>query len=327
MTHPESNSPRSTLSEHESKQLVARYGVPIATERVAQNADDAAVAATELGFPVVVKLCGDAIAHKTERDLVRLGLADADAVRAAAADLLAKARPEDGAVALLVAEMVRGKRELIAGLVRDPHFGPCVVLGLGGILTEALGDVVFAMAPIARHDALAMIDRLHASHLLTRPFRGEAAADADTLADVLVGLGNLAIERPDVASVDLNPLIVRSDGKVLAVDALVELENEARSDRAPFPRSEPQASGEVHQAGARTSNESRDPIVPRSEPQASGEVIKPSSRATKHSSPASARSSTRAASSSPAPPPIPASSASSRSTTCAPSATPARSSL
>src|SRR6185295_15727107 len=99
MTQPESNAtPRRTLSEHESKQLVARHGVPIAAERIVQSAAEAAAAAAQLGFPVVVKLCGDAIAHKTERDLVRLGLADAAAVQAAAAELLAKARPEDGSV-------------------------------------------------------------------------------------------------------------------------------------------------------------------------------------------------------------------------------------
>jgi len=248
MHTPESPMCSHTLSEHESKRLLAGYGVPVATERVVQDAEAAASAATAIGFPVVVKLCGDAIAHKAERDLVRLGLADANAARSAAAELLAKARPEDGAVSLLVAELVRGKRELIAGLVRDPSFGPCVLLGLGGILTEALGDVVFAAAPLEPADALAMIGRLRASHLLTKPFRGEAAVDAEALALVLVGLGRLAVERPDVVSVDLNPLIVRSDGKPIAVDALVEIEPVTRSGEAPFPRSEPQASGEIHQA-------------------------------------------------------------------------------
>jgi acetyltransferase len=212
-----------TLSEHESKAILGAAGVPIAREAVAADAAAAARAAESLGFPVVLKLCGDAIAHKTERDLVRLGLGDAAAVRRAAGELLAKARPEDGAVSLLVAEMVRGRRELIAGLVRDPQFGPCVLLGLGGILTEALGDVVFAAAPLTRADALAMIGRLRASHLLTKPFRGEPPVDAEALAAVLVGLGRLAIERPDVASIDVNPLIVRGDGKPVAVDALVEL--------------------------------------------------------------------------------------------------------
>ena len=153
----------STLSEFASKQLLASYGVPVSRERLAEDAASAASAAAEIGFPVVLKLCGRAIAHKTERDLVRLGLASAEAVRAAAEDLLARSRPEDGEVGLLVAEMVAGRRELIAGLVRDPQFGPCVVLGLGGILTEALGDVVFAAAPLSRREARQLVHRLAAS--------------------------------------------------------------------------------------------------------------------------------------------------------------------
>jgi acyl-CoA synthetase (NDP forming) len=196
--------------------------VPVCREALAPSAEAAVAAAQALGFPVVVKLCGDAIAHKTERDLVRLGLGDAAAVGAAAAELLARARPEDGEVALLVAEQVAGRRELLAGLVRDPHFGPCVVLGLGGILAEALGDVVFAAAPLSRAEARAMIGRLRASRLLTEPFRGDPPLDVGALADVLVALGRLAEARPDVRSVDVNPLLVRG-GMPVAVDALVEL--------------------------------------------------------------------------------------------------------
>lgn len=225
-----------TLSEHASKQLLAAHAVPFAAERLVEDVEAAVAAARELGHPVVAKLCGDAIAHKTERDLVRLGLADDEAVRAAAEDLLARARPEDGPVSLLVAEMVRGRRELIAGLVRDPQFGPCVVLGLGGILTEALGDAVFAAAPLDAAEAKRMIGRLHASHLLEKPFRGEPAVDADALAEVLVGLSRLGVERPDVRSVDLNPLIVR-DGRPIAVDALVEL-GEPEPARALAPELE-----------------------------------------------------------------------------------------
>jgi len=239
MAHP-SDATRRTLSEHDSKDLLAAFGVPVAHERLAPDPAAAARAAEMLGFPVVVKLCGDAIAHKTERDLVRLGLGDRAAVERAADDLWAKRRAEDGDVALLVAEMVRGRRELIAGLVRDPQFGPCVVLGLGGILTEALRDVVFALAPLSRDDARRMAEGLRASHLLTKPFRGEPAVDPDALADVLVGLGRLAVERPDVASVDVNPLIVRADGKPVAVDALVELgpPAEAAVSRTPTPDAE-----------------------------------------------------------------------------------------
>ncbi len=226
-----------TLSEHDSKALVARYGVPAAREALARSAEDAAREAARIGFPVAIKLCGEAIAHKTERDLVRLGLADAAAVRAAAEELLSRRRPEDGEVSLLVAEMVRGRRELIAGLVRDPQFGPCVLLGLGGILTEALGDVVFAAAPLTHAEARGMIRGLRASRLLTEPFRGEPPVHEDVLADVLVGLGRLAAERPDVRSADVNPLIVR-DGLPVAVDALVVLgepdpPEPARGDRDP----------------------------------------------------------------------------------------------
>jgi acetyltransferase len=211
-----------TLSEQASKQLVQQYGVPTAIERQAADPSQAAAAAREVGFPVVLKLNGDNIAHKTERDLVRLGLADEAAVQAAAEDLLSRARPEDGEVDLIIAEMVAGKRELICGLHRDPQFGPCVVLGLGGILTEVLGDVVFAAAPLDHAAALAMLERLEARDLLLKPFRGEPAVDADALADLLVGLGRLGVERADVASVDLNPVILNG-ARPIAVDALVEL--------------------------------------------------------------------------------------------------------
>ena len=204
-----------TLSEHASKRLLAEYGLPVAREELVGTPAEAAEAAARIGFPIVLKLCGDAISHKTERDLVRLGLADTEAVRGAAEALLAKRRPEDGEVGLLVAEMVAGRRELIAGMVRDPQLGPCVMLGLGGILTEALGDVVFASAPLDEAEARRLPERLAASHLLTQPFRGEPAVDLDVLAAILTGLSRLAIERPEIASVDVNPLIVR-DGRPLA---------------------------------------------------------------------------------------------------------------
>jgi acetyltransferase len=227
-----------TLSEHASKQLLAGYGVSVARERLAAAPDEAAAAAAELGFPVALKLCGERIAHKTERDLVRLGLGSPEAVRAAAAELLDRRRPEDGEVSLLVAEMVRGRRELIAGLVQDPQLGPCVMLGLGGILAEAIGDVVFASAPLGVSEARALPGRLTAGRLLSRPFRGEPAVDADALAQVLLGLGRLAVERPEVQSVDVNPLVVR-DGVPVAVDALVVLgDGPATAGREASPPSD-----------------------------------------------------------------------------------------
>jgi acetyltransferase len=216
------NAPGTTLSEAASKALLRAYGVPMADEREVSTAEDAAHAAGAVGFPVVVKLCGDAIAHKTERGLVKLRLADAAAVQAAAGELLGKATPADGEVSLLVAPMISGNRELIAGVVRDPQFGANVMLGVGGVLAEAVADVVFRPVPISEVDAYEMIDGLATQKLLGE-FRGEAAVDAPSLAAVLMGLSALAEARPDVVSVDVNPLIVRADGTPVAVDALVEL--------------------------------------------------------------------------------------------------------
>ena len=210
-----------TLSEAASKELLATFGVPFPTERVVSTAADAEAAATEIGFPVVVKLGGDAIAHKTERGLVRLGLGSVDQVRDAAEALLAAATPEDGEVHLLVAPMLRATRELIAGLHDDPQFGMTVMLGVGGILAESVADVTFRLVPITRVDAEEMIDDL-ALQALLGPFRGEPAVDRAAVADVLLGLSDAAAQRADIASADLNPLLV-VDGRPVAVDALVEV--------------------------------------------------------------------------------------------------------
>ena len=226
MAIPETTSPGSsastTLSERDSKALLAAFGVPIAAERVVLDAEQAAEAADAVGYPVVVKLNGDGIAHKTERGLVRLRLGDRAAVLSAGQELLDAARPDDGEVSLLVAPMISGNRELIAGVIRDPQFGPTVMLGVGGVLAEAVADVVFRPAPLDAMTASDMIDDL-ATQKLLGPFRGEATVDRDQLVTLLVGLGRLVTERDDVASVDINPLIVQPSGEVVAVDGLVEL--------------------------------------------------------------------------------------------------------
>ena len=231
-TTPDRTGAHTTLSETDSKALLAEYGVPIAAERVALDAHGAGAAADDVGYPVVAKLNGDAIAHKTERGLVKLRLADRAAVEAAAGELLAAATPDDGAVTVLVAPMISGNRELIAGVVRDPQFGPTVMLGVGGILAEAVADVVFRPAPVDEVTASEMIDDL-ATQKLLGAFRGERAVERSQLVDVIVGLGRLAAERSDVASVDINPLIVQPDGSLVAVDGLVELG--AAGDVGPRP--------------------------------------------------------------------------------------------
>lgn len=209
-----------TLSEQASKDLLAPFGVPFAREVLAVDAAAAADAAAGMGGPVVLKLCGGAIAHKSERGLVRLGVAAAD-VEQVAAELLAQGRPEDDVEGVLVAEMLHGHRELIAGVAVDPQFGPTVLLGLGGVLAEAVADVSVRVLPIDRTDALEMVEDLSSQRLLGE-FRGEPAVDREALADVLLALGAAVAARPELRAVDLNPLVVH-DGRPVAVDALVEV--------------------------------------------------------------------------------------------------------
>ena len=223
-----------TLSEAESKALLARHGIPVPAEELVDSAEEAAAAAGRIGYPVVVKLCGRAIAHKTERGLVKLNLRDAAAVDAAATELLAAARPEDwggspaapeaqNAVGLLVGAMVSGARELIAGFVRDDEFGPCVMLGIGGIFAEALGDVAFRLAPLQPLDADELIDDL-SNQALLGALRGEPPVDRAALAGIVRGLAELGEGDERIRSIDLNPLIVSDGGVPTAVDALVELD-------------------------------------------------------------------------------------------------------
>ena len=220
-----------TLSEAESRRIVAGYGVPVSPFVTGTTTADvlAAVDADPtVEFPVVAKLCGRAIAHKTERGLVRLRLADRDALAAACDDLLAKALPEDGAVEVLVSTMVDGNRELIAGLNDDPQFGMTVMIGVGGILAEAIRDVSFRLAPITEIDASEMVDDL-ATQRLFEAFRGEPEADRGAIVAALVALARVGAEEPGVRSADLNPLIL-VDGRPVAVDALLELDEEAMTD-------------------------------------------------------------------------------------------------
>jgi len=214
---------QSALSEYESKQLLAKYGIPITVERLAKTADDATAAAAEIGYPVVLKACGPEITHKTERELVVVGVRNSEELRFAFDKINANLgdTPSDG---VLVQQMISGERELVIGLIRDPQFGPCVMFGLGGIFTEILKDTSFRVAPITEEDALQMMDDIRAKDILG-PVRRMAPADKPQLAKALVGLGQIGIEQDDVAEIDVNPLIIAQDGSPVAVDALVVLKS------------------------------------------------------------------------------------------------------
>ncbi len=218
------------LDEYHSKKVLAAYDVPVVSERLTADLPGALDAAGKLGFPVVLKVCGSAVAHKTELNLVETNIATPEALENAFNRLRPAA--EEAKAAILVQKMVSGKRELVLGMSRDPVFGPCVMLGLGGIFTEVLSDVSFRVAPIDPDDAREMMSELKASRLLG-PFRGMAAVDTEVLARCLVSLGRLAVEHPEIKEIDINPAMIE-DGRPVAVDALVVLAKaESAPDEAP----------------------------------------------------------------------------------------------
>jgi acetate---CoA ligase (ADP-forming) subunit beta len=210
---------RHVLSEYESKLLLARYGIPVTREIVVEDETDLISAARDIGFPLVLKGCSSEISHKTETNVIRLDIRTEEEASTAFRQIKANMNGRAGGV--LVQEMVRGQRELMAGLTRDPQFGPCVMFGLGGIFTEILKDVSFRLAPLKRLDALDMMQEIK-GHRILEAVRGMEPADTDMLAQVLIRLGDIGVENDPIKEIDVNPLIIRN-GKPVAVDALVVL--------------------------------------------------------------------------------------------------------
>jgi acyl-CoA synthetase (NDP forming) len=215
--------PARALPERESLALVAEAGIPVTALRAAADAGGAVVAARELGGSVVLKLDAVGLAHKSDAGAVRLGLSGDAEVAGAADDLLALGRQlsADGVIVrgLLVEPMAGPGLELIVGLIRDPGFGPLVVVGLGGVLAEILDDVVVRLAPLALEEAAAMLDDLRGARLLDG-VRGRPPADRAAIAGIIVGVASLGVDRPEIAAIDLNPIVSGPAG-TLAVDALV----------------------------------------------------------------------------------------------------------
>ena len=221
---------RTTLTESESKALLAEYGVPVVEEKIADSPENAAELAVETGFPVVLKGLGESLTHKSEMGLVAVGLNDKEAVSASAKGM--QSRAGDALEGFLVQPLVQGDREFVAGLFTDPVFGPVIMFGLGGVFTEALSDVAFRLAPCSEKDLSTMPDEILAKKLLGE-FRGQAAADRQAILNALSGLSRLAADNPRVAEVDINPLKIGPDGSVLAVDALVVLGEEKQEIKHP----------------------------------------------------------------------------------------------
>jgi acetate---CoA ligase (ADP-forming) len=203
--------PEVWLDAEATRGLLEAYGVPVVPERVAQTVDKAVAAASELGLPVVLKTAA-AGAHKTEQGGIALDLRNEEQVRAAAKRI---------GTPVLVQPMISGGSELLAGIVQDPIFGPLVAFGPGGVFAELIGAATFRIAPLTDVDADELVREGKAGRLVAG-YRGTPAADTSTLVDLLYRLSLLAVELPEVAELDLNPVIALPD-RCVAVDARIRL--------------------------------------------------------------------------------------------------------
>lgn len=218
---------RRTLTEAEAKALLEPTGITTPESRVVDGAGEAVEAAEAIGYPVVVKVSAGEITHKSEWHAgigVALDLPDAAAVRAAA-DTIRSGLDEEGLDGQLLVEAAVDtdrRTELILGGARRPSFGPTVLLGLGGVVAEALDDVTHRLAPLTVMDAKAMMDELRGSVLLDG-YRGQRPVDRGVVATAIVSLGELLVESEEIAEIDVNPFVV-GGGEPIALDALVVLE-------------------------------------------------------------------------------------------------------
>ncbi len=209
------------LVEDEAKKIFKLFDIPIVEEKRETDVNRILEACQKTGFPVVIKGIGANILHKTESGLVRVGLNTEDQVCDAVREM--KKSAEDDIEAFLIQPVVSGKREFVAGMFKDPQFGPVIVFGLGGILTEALKDIVFKIAPLNDADMDDMFEQLSSKKLLNE-FRGEKAVNKEAVKKILKGLSDIALTYQNIREIDINPLIIQPDGSPLAVDGLIVLE-------------------------------------------------------------------------------------------------------
>ncbi|RYH12299.1 acetate--CoA ligase family protein [Tropicimonas sp. IMCC6043] len=214
-----------SLAEHRAKAALAAYGLPMVEDQIVHSPDEALSAADRIGYPVVLKGLADGLEHKSDAGLVRLGLSTTAEIEAAFADLASRLKGHtlDGAPApCLVQQMVRGGVEAILGMQNDPDFGPMILVGVGGVMTELLEDVALRRAPLTTEDARQMIDETRLGRLLDG-FRGAPRADRAALETAILRLSDFALDHADaVQSIDINPVIVLPEGSgCVAVDGLI----------------------------------------------------------------------------------------------------------
>ncbi len=209
---------RSSLTAPEGKLLCDAYGIPVPKEVVSASAEDAAKAATEMGYPVVMKIVSPDILHKTEAGGVIVGVASADEAKAGYDKILANAKSykADAKIeGIQVQQMLKGGTEVIVGSITDGSFGKLVAFGLGGVLVEVLKDITFRLAPATKEDALSMLDGIQAKEML-HGVRGGDAVNRDALADIIVRVSKLVSDFPEIIELDLNPVFATKDDAIAA---------------------------------------------------------------------------------------------------------------
>lgn len=209
---------RTVLMGHESNAFLSSYDFPIARSEVASSAEEAAVLASEIGFPVALKVLSPEIIHKTDAQCVKLGLDHPKKVEEAYKEIMANARiynPKVNIEGVLVQEMNDGGAEMIIGLASDPTFGKSIMFGLGGIWVEVLKDVSFRIVPLSRWDAKDMVEEIKGYPLL-KGIRGEPPKDLDALYDLLVQVSTLGQTIEEIREMDLNPVFAKEKGAVIA---------------------------------------------------------------------------------------------------------------
>jgi acetyltransferase len=213
---------RLTIGDAESRQVLQAYGLRIPKSEIAETPEAAALIASKIGYPVVLKIASPDILHKTDIGGVKVGLQNASDVRDAFELMVYRAQryiPEARIWGCLVQEMApAGGLEILVGMNRDPQFGPLITFGLGGIYVETLKDVTFRVAPLSRQEAEEMLEQVRA-HALLDGVRGQPPMDKGAIVDVLLRISQLVTDFPEIIEMDINPLMVYHDGEgALALD-------------------------------------------------------------------------------------------------------------
>ncbi len=218
---------RLAMGDTETGEIMQAYGIRTPATRLARSPEEAVHLAEEVGFPVAVKISSPDILHKTDVGGVKLNVGTPGEVRDAFELMVYRARrymPEAEIWGCLVQEMILEGKEVIVGMHRDPHFGPLMMFGLGGIYVESLRDVTFRIAPFDRREAREMIGEIRAAGIL-RGTRGEGPLDIEALADSLLRLSQLVMDFPEIVEFDVNPLTVFEDGRgLVGIDMRLVLE-------------------------------------------------------------------------------------------------------